>query len=533
MAFGRLSSIIPSAGPVVDFYTGPTDKLTVGKITIGSKNYNPSRIQIGYKDGSTVRYFEYNRYIKYGEVIETENIYVGAGQQIVVRSTEPDVNFLFYGQTTNDIINPTKSGVLQHTLSTGVTKQSLFTAPYGTECKVTVSICNLGPDVATVKLGLADSYTVNSFDSTEYLDYGFQIGPGQTYTRPDIKLGSDQSLIGFSNPGSKVTFLCHGQLYYAVSGLPTSDDFVVLGNTRVDGNLGVGRTATAKLDVVGDAIITGRSTIGGDTTVGGGVTISGNVIIEGNTNTINGVDFVDNDIDNARNLRLTGITTVHGPVTIKGNLDPVESDTFRIRSNDIILGYSTTSNTSQFTAMATASSRLITGISNTVDLIAGRHIEIVSSVGNLTLDSNATIVSVASSQATLSHEINGSGSNTTIFRLGSKTTSIADNGGIIIRGDTDKTILYKNIGDNATNGVFQLSHGIQLNTGRLHIVDDTTGITIGSTTVITKDKIHGKSYVNLIDNANEYSHAYIPTTNAVTQRVRVVSAEGYFSSCSL
>ena len=52
MAFGRLSSIIPSAGPVVDFYTGPTDKLTVGKITIGSKNYNPSRIQIGYKDGS-------------------------------------------------------------------------------------------------------------------------------------------------------------------------------------------------------------------------------------------------------------------------------------------------------------------------------------------------------------------------------------------------------------------------------------------------------------------------------------------------
>ena len=540
MAFGRLSSIIPSAGPVVDFYTGPSDKLTVGKITIGSKNYNPSRIQIGYKDGSTVRYFEYNRYIKYGEVIETENIYVGAGQQIVVRSTEPDVNFLFYGQTTNDIINPTKSGVLQHTLSTGVTKQSLFTAPYGTECKVTISICNLGPDVATVKLGLADSYLVSSFDTTEYLDYGFQIGPGQTYTRPDIKLGSDQSLIGFSNPGSKVTFLCHGQLYYAVSGLPTSDDFVVLGNTRIDGNLGVGRTATAKLDVVGDAIITGaadiggRSSIGGDTTVGGGVTISGNVIIEGNNNTINGVDFVDNDIDNARNLRLTGITTVHGPVTIKGNLDPIESDTFRIRSNDIVLGYSTDTNpTPTFTAMATGNSRLITGISDTVDLIAGRHIELVSSVGNLTLDGNATIVSVASSQATLSHEVVGSGSNTTTFRLGSKTTSIAENGGIIIRGDTDKTLLYKTLGDGVTNGVFHLSHGIQLNTGRLHIVDDTTGISIGSTTVITKDKIHGKSYVNIIDDANQYSSAYIPTTNAVTQRSRVVSAEGYFASCSI
>ena len=534
MAFGRLSSIIPSAGPVVDFYTGPTDKLTIGKITIGSKNYNPSRIQIGYKDGSNVRYFEYNRYIKYGEVIETENIYVGAGQEIVVRSTEPDVNFLFYGQTTNDVINPSKSGVLRHTLSTGVTKQSLFTAPYGTECKVTVSICNLGPDVATVKLGLADSYTVGSFDSTEYLDYGFQIGPGQTYTRPDIKLGSDQSLIGFSNPGSKVTFLCHGQLHYAVSGLPTSDDFVVLGNTRIDGNLGVGRTATAKLDVVGDAIITGTADIGGNTTVGGGATVSGSVIITGPQNRINGTSFIDNDIDNARNLRLTGITTVHGPVTIKGNLDPIESDTFRIRSNDIILGYSTTSNpTPTFTGDSIAGSVIVNNISDTVDLIAHKGIELVSSVGNHQLNANATIVSVASSTITLSHEITGTGTATGTFRLTSPTTQIAENGGIIIRGDTDKTILYKTSGDGASNGVFHLSHGIQVNSGKLHIADDSTGLSIGSTTVITKDAVHGKGYINTIDNSNQYSANYIPTSVAVTKRIRIVSAESYFASSSL
>ena len=65
MAFGLLSSTIPSPGPVINLYTGPSDKLTVGKITVGSKNYNPSRIQIGYRDsGGEVRYFEYNRYIK-------------------------------------------------------------------------------------------------------------------------------------------------------------------------------------------------------------------------------------------------------------------------------------------------------------------------------------------------------------------------------------------------------------------------------------------------------------------------------------
>ena len=174
MAFGLLSSTIPSPGPVLNLYTGPANKLTVGKVTIGSKNYNPSRIQIGYREGNSIRYFEYNRYVKYGDVIETENIYVGAGQELVVRSTESDVNFLFYGQTTNDIINPVRSGILQHTLSTGATKQVLFTAPAGSESEVTLSICNLGPDVSTVKLGLSNG-SLMQFDSTEYLDFGFSI----------------------------------------------------------------------------------------------------------------------------------------------------------------------------------------------------------------------------------------------------------------------------------------------------------------------------------------------------------------------
>ena len=52
--FGLLNSIIPAVGSVVDLHTGDANKLTVGKITVGSKNYNPSRIQIGYRDGSNI-----------------------------------------------------------------------------------------------------------------------------------------------------------------------------------------------------------------------------------------------------------------------------------------------------------------------------------------------------------------------------------------------------------------------------------------------------------------------------------------------
>ena len=319
MAFGLLSSTIPSPGPVINLYTGPSNKLTVGKITIGSKNYDPSRIQIGYKDsGGEVRYFEYNRYIKYGEVIETENLFIGAGQELLVRSTEPDVNFLFYGQTTNDVINPVRSGVLQHTLSTGPVKQALFTAPSGSESEVTVSICNLGPDPATVKLGLANG-NIASFDSTEYLDFGFQIGPGQTYTRPNIKLGEGQSLVGFSNFGSKVTFLCHGQLFYAVSGSPTSDDFIVLGNSRIDGNLGIGRTAdhvnNKRLDVLGATRITGQLDI-----IGNGINLDGQLNV-------------------GLGLSVTTPTFLNDNLTVDGSQTIINSGTVRIADHQLELGY--------------------------------------------------------------------------------------------------------------------------------------------------------------------------------------------------
>jgi len=496
MAFGLLSSIIPGTGPVVDLYEGPANKLTVGKITIGSKNYNPSRIQIGYRDGPNIRYFEYNRYIKYGEVIETENLYIGAGQKLVVRSTESDVNFLFYGLTSNDIINPVRSGILQHTLSTGAVKQALYTAPGGSQSKVTVSICNLGPDPATVKLGLSDG-GLNDFGSTEYLDFGFQIGPGQTYTRPDIKLGAGQSLIGFSNPGSKVTFLCHGQLFYEVSGLPTSDDFVVLGNSRFDGNLGVGRSATTKFDVLGDAIITSSAKI-------------------------NSVNY-NEDIDNVRNIRSIGISTFTGDLNINGNLKINSTSQLTVKSKDIVLGFSSET---VFTATAGAGSTIIENCTPTDDLIVGAPLTLTFPAG-LNIPSGTKIVSIASSTVYLSDVIGGSGTyEDAQFLIGDATDEMANDGGIVIKGTTDKSILWQ-----TTTGDFNFSHGATFHTGRLHIVDSDSKITIGTTDVITKDKVLGKSIINEIVTETD-SELYIPTARAVTVRSRKMSSEQYFLTSS-
>jgi len=499
MAFGLLSSTIPAPGPVITLHTGDTDKLTVGKITVGSKNYNPSRIQIGYRDGSgDVKYFEYNRYIKYGEVLETENIYLGAGQDLVVRSTETDVNFLYYGQTYSDVINPVRSGVLSHTVSTGAVKQVLYTAPGGSESKVTVSICNLGPDVATVKLGLANGSLV-SFDSTEYLDFGFKIGPGQTYTRPDIKLGAGQSLIGFSNPGSKVTFLCHGRLYYEVSGLPTSDDFIVLGNSRFDGNVGVGRSATTKFDVLGDAIITSSAKI----------------------NSIN----YNEDIDNVRNIRSIGISTFTNDVNIEGALSITSPSPITLKSNDIVLGFTTTGT---FTGSITAGSNVITNISDTDNLVSKIGVTLTSASGNLSLGNNVTVVSIASSTVTLSGSISGNGSDSNAtFTVGSSNDNIANDGGIVIKGTTDKSMLWQQSTDR-----FNFSHGITLNTGVFQILDGTSKISIGVTDVLTSDKVLGRLLTDEIIVSNDNTN-YIPTAVATTKRARKVSAEGYFASNSL
>ena len=498
MAFGLLNATIPSPGPVINLFTGPSNKLTVGKVTIGSKNYNPSRIQLGYRFGSDVRYFEYNRYVKYGEVIETENIYLGEGQELVCRSTETDVNFLFYGQTYSDVINPVKSGVLSHTISTGVLKQALFTAPAGSESKVTLSICNLGPDVATVKLGVSDGGIVD-FDSDEYLDYGFQIGPGQTYTRPDIKLGAGQSLIGFSNPGSKVTFLCHGRLYYAISGLPTSDDFVVLGNSRLDGNLGVGKTASTKLDVLGNSIFTGTVNITGDTR-------------------IKDVNY-NEDIDNIRNIRTIGISTFTGDVTIKGDTTDLQTQVLKTKSKDIVLGFTDTEN---FVGSISAGSSIVTNCNPTDNLTPEATVSLAQATGNLDLGSSVTIVSIASSSITLSEVINGNGVGIGTFVVGSPNNNTATGGGIIIKGTTDKSILWQN-----SNDRFHFTNGITLNAGRLQIMDASAHISIGITNVITANTVLGRELIDEIVVSNDNTN-YIPTAIAVTKRARNWSAEQYF-----
>ena len=106
MAFGFLSSIIPEIDKNVTLYTSPTGVLTQGKVSISSKVPNPVRIRLAVRPSggeySELKYLEYERYISYGETLETGELNIGSGQELVVRSDHDKVNFVFNGATLNE-----------------------------------------------------------------------------------------------------------------------------------------------------------------------------------------------------------------------------------------------------------------------------------------------------------------------------------------------------------------------------------------------------------------------------------------------
>lgn len=248
MTYGLLGSVVPAVGVAQVVYTGISSSIAVGKVSICNKNYNPARIQVGYKeDGSDdIKYFEYNRIVNFGESLETGNIHLSESTPLIVRSNQEGVNFVFYGESITDTQNPVKSGIFNQLISTDKTVKTLYQAPVNSKATVTLTCVNVGVEKALANIGISDSDST-SFDSSEYLEYLVEILPGQTYTRPDIKLNTGQSVVCASSIGSNLSFIAHGQLSYVLS----VDDVSIVGN------LGIGTTAssTARLDVLGDVSI--------------------------------------------------------------------------------------------------------------------------------------------------------------------------------------------------------------------------------------------------------------------------------------
>lgn len=207
MAFGLLASNIPVINKDTTLYTSSSGTLVEGKISISHKNYNPVKVRVAIStDGVNQEYLHYNRIINYGETFETDTIYFGNGQRILVWSTNPDTNFVLYGETSTDA---TGSGYLSTVQSAGKTELSLYEAPAGYNVTATIVACNLNSVPATARLGITTG-ALSGFTTSQFIEYDATIQPGQTYVRQDIKLSPGQRLVCASSDYSYVNFVVYG-----------------------------------------------------------------------------------------------------------------------------------------------------------------------------------------------------------------------------------------------------------------------------------------------------------------------------------
>lgn len=474
MAFGLLGTIIPPTKQNTTWYTGTADKLTVGKISITSKNPDKASIRLGYLDGSDIKYFEYNKIIRYQETYETQDIHLGSGQSLVVRSDRTNINFLYYGQTVSDYLNPIKSGVLNNIISTNTIPKTIFVAPSGSRVNATLSMCNLGSDISRVKIGISDG-GLGSFDSKEYIEYNITIKPGQTYTRTDLKLQEGQTLVGSSDSGSSVSFLCHGRLYYAITGLPDSDDLMVLGNARISGNVGIGITAETKFHVDGSSILTG------DVNISGG------------------------NLDVAKSL------------TVKGDETNLSSVKLRIKDSNVEIGYVLPG---AFSGNVIAGQNTIINVTDTSGVAIGMIISIPNP-NTVTIPGNTKVTNVIGTTVEVDNNFTGSGSDYVTFDTAGASNQTANNGGITIKAgaDLDKSIKWQ-----IDNSQFNFSEGINLVAGKQ--------FTVNNVAVLTHNEVLGMGIT--MDYPVDYSPTGVSTAHIPTQKSTddLISTRGKFVNLS-
>jgi len=331
--FGYLASITPSKKLKTVLHVAPASKLVQGKITVTHKNPCPVRIRIGVSSGSLTT-FSASNYIIYdlvldpGESYESDVVYYGNNQSLVVFSDFDNTSFIINGE---QIDNPVNSGFLASSKIITVRKNlSLFTVPAGREVNLSVFATNQGPNQARMRIGVSDTGT--TLPSSNYLEYETQLNPRSTYQRTDIKMSGGQSLIVYGDT-TDLSFAAYGKFNFNI----------VATDLSVNGNLNVLQNATIQQDLsVGDDLyVTGTSefvdnvTLNKDLSVYGGLFVgpnnapkftvsptTGNLVSSGSLTLTGGITATGNlSINNKFTVASTsGDTTIAGNISLSGGI---------------------------------------------------------------------------------------------------------------------------------------------------------------------------------------------------------------------
>lgn len=258
--FGYLASLVPALKTREVLHTAPSGKVVEGKIVVTHRDPYPVRIRIGVSVGGVTQfnpenYILYDYQIGEGQSYESDFIYYGNDQSLVVWTDSPNTNFVIHGQIQED---PTGTGFVAAAKLDPRKNTTLYTIPEGEEALVNVFVSNQGPTNGRFRLAISDEGAGSAITTDQYIEYNTDIIPRTSYQRTAIKIRGNQSVVAWSD-NSDLAFSVYAKFNYSV----ISTDF------SVGGDLSVG----------GDSILSGSSSVGGALSVSGTSTLFGNITL--------------------------------------------------------------------------------------------------------------------------------------------------------------------------------------------------------------------------------------------------------------
>ena len=305
--FGYLASLVTPLKTRVALHTAEAGKVVEGKLVFTHKDPYPVRIRVGVSSGGLTdfnpeNYILYDYEIGEGESYETDTIYYGNNQTLVVWSTCASTTVVLHGQVKAD---PTATGFVAAALMAPAKQnKTLYTVPTGEEALLSIFVANQSPSNARFRLAIVDSSAAPAISSDQYIEYNQDLAPRLSYQRRDIKVRGDQSIVAYSdNPDVSVSV--YAKFNYSV----VDTDFTVSGQLDVGGDsilrgaLELQGAATLKETLAAEKAVT----IGTDATPAA-LTVKGDV----------GIGPVS-IVQTTGNLSTSGVVTA-GTVATSGNI---------------------------------------------------------------------------------------------------------------------------------------------------------------------------------------------------------------------
>ena len=348
-----------------------------------------------------------------------------------------------------------------------------------------------------------DAITVNGTATfaTDIEVRGIDIGRGGNAILGNMRIGQDAL---FSNTtGSQNTAVGYEAGYTINSGAGN----VVVGYDALHDlstgqyNIALGRSSITNLLTGGKNIGVGSNTLEANTTgnanvcighyAGAGCTGTGNVLIgpaddENITNSTYRPPTPTGDrqlvigsgtgtwmrgdsgfnVSFLQDVGIGGNVTIGGNLTISGTTTIIDSTTLRVDDKNIEIG---DVQSISFTATVTNNSSTITAVSVTANLIPGMEVSI--STAGISVPIGTQIASITGNTMTLTNNVSGNSGTATFNAVGPSDTS-ANGGGLILKGTTDKTLLWDNDDDAWTS-----SEHMDLASGKAYKINGTNVLT--------------------------------------------------------